>query len=122
VAASGLCTDAAPGRARSLVMATGAKDACLRFSPDNVSGSLGITYSDDAAGPAFPFIVHLRRSDPVHLLDSHTLGIILAELDTFYDFVSYVTTKEAAIRRFDYIAYSGEEDLLADYFQNFASG
>jgi hypothetical protein len=101
------------------IVAHGAKDACHRFSPDNASGSLGITYSDDAAGPSFPFIVHLRRSDPVHLLDSHTLSIILAELDTVYNFVSYVTAKEAAIRRFDYIVYCGEEDLLADYFQNF---
>jgi hypothetical protein len=103
------------------IVAHGAKDACLEFSPDNVSGSLGITYSDDPDDPrtAFPFIVHLRRANPVHILDSHTLGIILAELDTFRDFVSYIDAKEQAISRYDHLSYCGEEDLLGHYFQNY---
>jgi len=103
------------------IVAHGAKDACLEFSSDNVSGSLGITYSDDPDDPrtAFPFIVHLRRANPVHILDSHTLSIILAELDTFCDFVSYIAAKEQAISRYDYLSYCGEEDLLGHYFQNF---
>ena len=103
------------------IVAHGAKDACLEFSPDNVSGSLGITYSDDADDPrtAFPFIVHLRRTNPVHILDSHTLSIVLAELDTFRDFVSYIAAKEQAIGPYDYLSYCGEEDLLGHYFQNF---
>jgi hypothetical protein len=58
------------------IVAHGAKDACLNFSPDNVSGSLGITYCDDDPHAPFPFFVHLRRIDPVHILDSHTLSII----------------------------------------------
>jgi SEC-C motif len=45
--------------------------------------------------------------------------IILTELDTFYDFKSYITAKEAAIDRFDNIMYCGEEDLLANYYLNF---
>jgi hypothetical protein len=101
------------------IVAHGAKDACHHFSPDNVSGSLAITYSDDDPHAPFPFIVHLRRIDPVHILDRHTLSIILAELDTFYDFVSYIDAKEAAIQRYDCLSYCGEEDLLAHYFRNF---
>lgn len=102
-----------------IVVAHGANAACLRFSPENISGSLGITYSDDVTSVPWPFVVHLRRIDPVHVLDSHNLEIILRELDTFHDFTSYLRAKEAAIQQFDYIAYCGEEDLLANYFRNF---
>jgi SEC-C motif len=101
------------------IVAHGAKDPCLDFSPDNVSGSLGITYSDDDPHTPFPFLVHLRRTNPVHILDSHSLSIVLAELDTFRDFVSYIATKEEAISRYDFLSYCGEEDLLGYYFQNF---
>jgi hypothetical protein len=102
------------------IVAHGAKDACLDFSPDNVSGSLGITYSDDNySGLFLPFMVALRRSDPVHVLDSHTLGIVLAELDTFRDFVSYIAAKEEGISRYSHLSYCGEEDLLGHYFQNY---
>ena len=44
---------------------------------------------------------------------------MLGELDTFYDFTTYITAKEAAIKKYDYIAYPGEEDLLAHYYYNF---
>jgi hypothetical protein len=101
------------------IVAHGAKDACLNFSPDNVSGSLGITYSDDDPHAPFPFLVHLRRTNPVHILDSHSLSIVLAELDTFRDFVSYIAAKEEAISRYDFLSYCGEEDLLGHYFKNF---
>jgi hypothetical protein len=55
----------------------------------------------------------------VHLLDSHTVDIILNELDTFYDFTTYITAKEAAIARMESLAYAGEEDLLAHYYFTF---
>jgi hypothetical protein len=102
-----------------LIVAHGAADACLNFSPDNISGSLAITYSHSDPEAPFPFLVHLRRADPVHLLDSHTLNIILTELDTFYDFVSYIIAKEAAVHQYDCLSYCGEEDLLAHYFHNY---
>jgi SEC-C motif len=44
---------------------------------------------------------------------------MLGELDTFYDFTAYITAKEAAIKKYEYIAYAGEEDLLAHYYCNF---
>jgi hypothetical protein len=52
-------------------------------------------------------------------LDSHNLELILGELDTLYDFQSYLTAKEIAIARYDRLTYCGEEDLLAHYFLNF---
>ncbi len=104
-----------------IAVAHGAADACKNFSSDNVAGSLAITYSDDgiSGDVSIPFIVHLDRSDPVHILDSHNLRIILGELDAFRDLVSYLTAKEAAISKLDCIAYCGEEDLLGHYFANF---
>ena len=55
----------------------------------------------------------------MHLFDSHTVDIMLGELDTFYDFTSYIKSKEAAIAKFENLAYAGEEDLLAHYYLNF---
>lgn len=102
-----------------IVVAHGASEACKNFSPDNVSGSLAIGYADQDVDFPFPFMVSLKRADPVHVFDSHNVDIILAELDTFYDFTSYLTAKEAAIQRFELLTYCGEEDLLANYFRNF---
>ncbi len=56
-----------------------------------------------------PFLVHLERAEPVHLFDSHTVDIMFDELDTFYDFTSYIVAKEAAIAKYVSIAYAGEE-------------
>lgn len=66
-----------------------------------------------------PFWAYLDKNNPVHVFDSHTLPIILEELDTIYDFQQYILAKEDAIRRYDNICYCGEEDLLAHYYQNF---
>jgi hypothetical protein len=83
-----------------IVVAHGAKEACERFSSANIYGSLGVTYRAEAsdAGLSFPFIVPLERCDPVHLLDSHNLALILGELDTLFDFQAYLLAKEAALR------------------------
>jgi len=104
-----------------IIVAHGAKDACERFSDDNVYGSLAITYGDTDGGLSWPFLVHLDKQRLVHVLDSHNLPIIFGELDTFFDLSSYFDAKIEAINRFDYIACCGEEDLLAHYFLNFDS-
>ncbi len=80
---------------------------------------LGISYEDNPSGQSAPFIVPMERSDPVHLLDSHNLELILGELDTVYDLQAYLTAKETAIERYKRLTYCGEEDLLAHYFLNF---
>jgi len=102
-----------------IVVAHGAKEACEEFSANNVYGSLGISYEARLSEHSHPFIVSLDKSDPVHVLDSHNLDLILGELDTFYDFMRYLVEKERAISRHDCLTYCGEEDLLAHYFLNY---
>ena len=106
-------------RIHKIVVAHGAKEACEKFSSSNIYGSLGVSYEAEPSGQSPPFIVPMERSDPVHLLDSHNLELILGELDTVYDLQAYLTAKEKAIQRYKRLTYCGEEDLLAHYFLNF---
>lgn len=102
------------------IVAHGASEACEASSETNVYGSLGISYSKPGV-PSIdhPFFVELENSDPVHVLDSVNIGLVLGELDTFFDFTAYVTEKEDAIRKYYCLTYCGEEDLLAHYFLNY---
>lgn len=102
-----------------IIIAHGAKETCEKFSDDNVYGSLGMFYSMIDAELPFPFMIHIDRENPVHVFDSHNLPIIFGELDTFFDFSSYLNAKIGAIEKFDALAYCGEEDLLAHYFLNY---
>jgi len=102
-----------------IIVAHGAKDACENHSDDNVYGSLGVCYCHSKDALPFPFMIHIDKQNPVHIFDSHNLPIILSELDTFYDFTSYLDEKVNAIRTYDMLSYCGEEDLLAHYFLNF---
>jgi hypothetical protein len=102
-----------------IIVAHGAAEACRAFSDANVHGSLAVTYGKLGAELSWPFLVELDRDRPVHLLDSHNLEIILAELDTIFDLSVYLDAKIDAIHRYDCLAYCGEEDLLAHYFLTF---
>lgn len=102
-----------------IIIAHGAKEACEIFSDDNVYGSLGMFYVNGTPDLPFPFMVHMDKENPVHVFDSHNLSIIFSELDTFYDFTSYLDAKVEAIKTYDMLSYCGEEDLLAHYFLNF---
>jgi hypothetical protein len=106
-------------RIHKILVAHGAKEACEQFSSSNVYGSIGVSYEAEPSGHSHAFIVSLDRSDPVHLLDSPNLELILGELDTVYDFQRYLTVKETSISRYDRLTYCGEEDLIAHYFLNF---
>jgi hypothetical protein len=106
-------------RIHKIIVAHGAKEACKKFSTSNIYGSLGISYEQTPSDGPPPFIISLDRSDPVHVLDSHNLELILGELDTLYDFQRYLAAKEEAIARYGCLTYCGEEDLLAHYFLNF---
>ncbi len=102
------------------IVAHGAAEACEASSGSNVYGSLAVSYLKPGVPPLdFPFYVELGNGDPVHVLDSANVELVLGELDTFFDFTSYVAEKEDAIRRYDFLAYCGEEDLLAHYFRNY---
>ena len=105
-----------------IIVAHGAKDACKSFAEDNVYGSLGISYGPSSNDPdleRLPFFIRLERDNPIHVLDSANVEILLTELDTFSDFVSFINEKEKAIGKYEMLAYCGEEDLLARYFLNY---
>ena len=108
-----------------IIVAHGASKACKALSEDNIYGSLAISYSHNSPpisfmlNSPFPCMINLDRDDPVHVLDSHNLPILFGELDTFFDFVSYLTEKECALKRYELLIYCGEEDLIAHYFLNY---
>ena len=102
-----------------IIIAHGAKETCEKFSDSNIYGSLGMFYVNGTPDLPFPFMVHMEKENPVHVFDSHNLPIIFSELDTFYDFSSYLNAKVDAIKAYDMLSYCGEEDLLAHYFLNF---
>jgi len=102
-----------------IIVAHGAKEACEKFSDDNVYGSLAILYGHSDAQSPFPFKIDIDKENPVHVFDSYNLPIIFGELDTFFDFSSYLEAKIEAIKSLDALFYCGEEDLLAHYYLNF---
>ena len=106
-------------KVHKIVVAHGAKEACAAFSDANVYGSLAVTYRNDAGDSALPFMINLDKADPIHVLDSHNLPIILGELDTIFELSRYLDAKADAIARLDCFSYCGEEDLLAHYLLNF---
>ena len=61
----------------------------------------------------------IGRIDPdkgyVHVFDDENLDILLSELDTIADFVTYLTRKEAFLCSETVVLAPGEEDLLAHY-------
>jgi hypothetical protein len=67
----------------------------------------------------FPFKIDIDKENPVHVFDSFNLPLIFCELDTFFDFSSYLDAKVDAIKSLDALVYCGEEDLLAHYYLNF---
>ena len=97
-----------------IIVAHGAKEACENFSDDNVYGSLGILYGNSVAQLPFPFMIHIDKENPVHVFDSHNLPIIFSELDTFFDFSSYLDAKIDAIKSLDALIYCGEEARWPD--------
>jgi hypothetical protein len=102
-----------------IIVAHGAKKACELASPQNVYGSLAVTYKETDGGPTHPFHIEIDRHNPVHVLDSHNMPIVLCELDTVSDFSAYLDEKIRAAAAFDYLSYCGEEDLLGHYLVNY---
>jgi len=117
-----LAIDAEKAVIHKIIVAHGAKEACERASPDNIYGSLAITYTEAAGGPTDPFHIEINRHNPVHILDSHNMPIVLGELDTVSDLSAYLDEKVRAASAFDYLTYCGEEDLLGHYLLNYDEG
>lgn len=102
-----------------IIVAHGAKKACERASPDNVYGSLAITYTEAIGHTAHPFHIEIDKRKPIHILDSHNMPIVLRELDTVSDLSAYLDEKVRAAAAFCYLSYCGEEDLLGHYLLNY---
>jgi hypothetical protein len=111
--------DPAKAAIHKIIVAHGAKEACERASPQNVYGSLAITYMKTNGGPTRPFHIEIDRNNPVHVIDSHNMPILLSELDTVSDFSAYLDEKVRAAATFEYLSYCGEEDLLDHYLANY---
>lgn len=102
-----------------IIVAHGAKEACEQSSPQNVYGSLAITYTETDGGLTHPFHIEIDKRNPVHVLDSHNMPVVLRELDTVSDFSAYLDEKVRAAATLDYLSYCGEEDLLGHYLLNY---
>lgn len=115
--------DSASVKIHKIVVAHGAKEACLRDSIQNIYGSLAVTYIDrevqNVNDQPWPFHIEIDRKSPVHVFDSHNLPIVLGELDTITDFSQYLDEKVRAISNYHFLSYCGEEDLLGHYLLNF---
>ncbi len=101
-----------------IIIAHGAEYACKEMSENNINGSLAISYCNNETCDR-PFFLILNKENPIHIFDSFNLPILLRELDTISDFCWYISEKENAIKKYDVLAYCGEEDLLANYYRNF---
>ncbi|MBU0580855.1 MAG: SEC-C domain-containing protein, partial [Candidatus Margulisbacteria bacterium] len=102
-----------------IIVAHGAEKACKNSSDENINGSLAISYTNSKLVQPTPFLIYIDKDDPIHIFDSYNLHIILNELDTFYDFTTFLKAKIKAIKIYDTLSYCGEEDLLAHYFLNY---
>lgn len=104
-----------------IIVAHGAREACEQSFNKNIYGSLGITYCESDGGSTRPFHVEIDKRNPVHIFDSHNLSIVLSELDTVTDFSAYLDEKLRAVKKFDFLSYCGEEDLLGHFLLNYDS-
>lgn len=103
-------------RVYKIIVANGVAEACKNASLENIGGSLAVAYAPaDSPGINAPFFIKLDKERPVHVLDSHSMPIVLGELDTVDDFATYLQLKEEEIAQKRVISYCGEEDYLARY-------
>ncbi len=80
------------------VVAHGVGETLKKFSGDDYSGTLAISYKEHTQfSDERPFCVELERNDPVHILDGSNVQIVLGELDTIYDFTAFINEKEQTI-------------------------
>lgn len=112
-----------------VIVVLGAKERCQKQLGG--SGSLilrpslvGNSHIDPAAPDYAPFCVGQldSRKGFIHVLDDVSLDIVLSELDTITDFVSYLRKKEALILAGKLEIASGEHNLMSMYLRHFVDG
>lgn len=110
-----------PGVARYFLIAVtrGAHDAARQFFGGGSSGSVMLNScirGKDHYGTPFQIGFPLESGRFVHVLDEMTVDMLLEELDTVPDLVSYLACKEAFTSTPGVVvSISGEEDILARY-------
>lgn len=108
-----------------IAVTRGSHLAAREFFGSSSSGSLILDSS--LAGPDHyeaPFrIGHPLRGRFVHVLDEMTVDLLLEELDTIPDLVSYLDCKEAFLQKSRAtLSVAGEEELLARYMTTVREG
>lgn len=105
-----------------VAIAIGARQECIKFYQAG-SGSLRLSseispimQTDEEIIKAFT-VGNFPENKFVHILDDLTVDIILKELNTIEDFVSYLEEKEKLFKD-KIVLCPGEEDLLAFYLQS----
>lgn len=110
-------------RFHRIVIALNASERCSAFFNGD-RGSLmvcpytiGNSHFDEKDPSYLPFGVGQINPSKgfVHVFDDITLDILLRELDTISDFISYLNKKEKFILSGQLISAAGEEELLAYY-------
>ncbi|MBF4989788.1 hypothetical protein [Methylophilus sp. QUAN] len=110
-------------RIHLVAVARGSREYAKKYWGEGGSSSLFINTTlveDDHKNSPFCIGWSLPNKRLVHVLDETTLDILLNELDTISDFVSYLTKKEKIFcnHELDFIV-PGEEELLAFYLSHF---
>lgn len=102
------CVAVASGAAEACATHLGVERGTLMLAPQPPNG-------EQAAST--PFLIRHMQGELVHVLDEASLEIVLRELDTISDFVSYLNWKSAIIADGLLGFSSGEEHLLAVYLR-----
>ncbi len=99
----------------------GSREACVKAFP----GSFGtLQINTDVEGRAHekaPFTVGVldRSKHFVHVLDEFSLEVVMDEMDTITDFLTYLKAREAFLSEADTtVVAAGEEQLIAAYISN----
>lgn len=102
-----------------IAVANGATQHCQNYFSGKSTGSL--LFSSSVFNPDSPFIIgDIKPNGPfIHVLDEYTLPILIQELNTITDFISYLEEKENFLRSGKQVIYSGEEGLLAHYIAGY---
>lgn len=115
-------------KVHGIIVANGSASACRDFFREG-RGSLMVVpaiqgdthYLGDSVEPFAVGDVDATGSF-IHVLDEATLDIVMSELDTIYDFTSYLTKKEELIRSGRLASAAGEEELVAQFMTRMNAG
>lgn len=101
-----------------IVVSHAVSEVCREEIGGSGSLTLSSTLSDDMESEEFLISDLDQGRTFVHVLDDVTLDIVLNNLTTVSDFVSYLSKKEKLFRSGKYIRVDGEENLLGYYLEN----